>query len=477
VLSRDFFLSFQSTSGASKRLDDLVGGRAPDARALAAWVNWSFPRELDDTPYVGVRSRLHEPALPRGDDDEGRACSSPEKAATLLRGRLRDVVEKTLHGARRVAVLTGGGVDSSGLLVLALEWAKRTGGTAFAVGLDYDAPYSDQPHLRALEMTLDCEVVRVLPEEAAARVRSLMAGVDGAPLCSPWSIVEVELMARARAHGADCVLTGTGGDELFDGDPRALASLARRGRILSAMRISRRLRDFLWEEPRFPIASWVVRPLVVSLAPKWLRLARARRAPHVPPWAGPLLRDAIRDARARSASKLSDDLDRGRVELGAEIAEHHRVALAWGRHQHEIAACIERRDPFLDRSLFALLHSLPPDWLLHGGIRRGLFREAFRAEMPDSVRMREGKAFVEPAYARAIKAAGGVAQFAQLARDTQLGAMGIVEPRRFEEAFNAFALDTEMEKLVPWTVWNFLCLEAFVRARLGLGRSSCASAA
>src|SRR5687767_12923942 len=212
-------LSFHSSTRSASRLAELVDAeRAPlDPDVLAVRANFEAPSDAEETPYVGIRCRLHEPAPIDVDWDEARTATSAVKAAELLRRVLGQVVEKTIGDARRVAVMTSGGLDSSGVLVLAHEWARRTGGSVFAVSLESEAPGDDRPHLRALEAKLGCEVVRLEAEDAAARVMSLIHGVDGAPFNCPSAPAEVELMARARAHGADVVLTGAGGDDLFDG--------------------------------------------------------------------------------------------------------------------------------------------------------------------------------------------------------------------------------------------------------------------
>ena len=378
-------------------------------------------------------------------------------------------VERAIGAARRVAVMTSGGLDSSGLMVLATEWAQRTGGTVFAASIESEAPGDDRPHLRALESKLRCEVMRMEVEDAAPRVTSLLEGVDGAPFYCASTPAEVELMARARANGAECILTGVGGDELFDGDPRALASLARRGHVREALAMTRRLRGFPGPPPRSRIMRWVVRPLLAPFAPNWFRLRLARRRGlGAPPWAGPSLERMLGRRREARLLELERELEDGTAlgdgvppDLTRPEAVHH----AWFRHQQEVASGIERRDPFLDRGLIAFTRTLPPDWLLFGGIRRGLFREAFRGSLPETLRLREDKAFCEPSIAKMIRAAGGLERFRPLSRETELAKLGIVAADRFAQAFDSFASSKIDE--APWRIWSFLATEAFLRRRVG----------
>lgn len=423
----------------------------------------SLPADLGETPYRGVTCSLDDAAAAATPDDgDGETPRSPECAARILRAELEGAVTRALGPVRRVAVLTGGGLDSAGLLALAVDWARRTGGSAFAVALDFAAEGDDRPSLRALEASLGCDVVRVAPEGAASRI-ALMRGVDASPFAWPTAAMEVELMVRARAHGAERVLMGVGGDELFDGDPRSLAALLRGGHVREAIRAARTLRGF--ERPRFPVASWALRPLIARCLPRAVRLRRARtNRLRIPAWAGPELIAYLRHDQARRAAAAADSLRGGNDPSACtkSAGARYREYLAWCRHAQGVAAGVERVDPYLDRMLIAQVERFPRAWMLHGGVRRGLFREAMRTLLPEAVRLREDKSSFEPALARFVSAAGGLASLHRLASATQLRAHGLVEPAAFAAAFDAFVAAPEQGE--AWTtLWPALCVEAFLR--------------
>lgn len=476
-------LAFWSCAGGrragqpSSRLAALASASAPyDPGAIAARALMGLPAKLGETPYRDICCELREEDAPLRDaggaaeaaagEDDARAATSAKHGAKLLRAALGRAVDRALSSVRRVAVMTGGGLDSATLLALASDWARRSGGSAFAVALDFASDGDDRPHLRALESALGCEVVRVRPEDGAHRI-DLMRGVDAAPFGGPTAMMEVELMARARAMGADCVLMGVGGDEIFDGEPRALAGLARRGRLREAFAAARSLRGF--DRPRSPVAAWIVRPLLAGLVPARARLhhARARRPrPRVPVWAGARLRAAVEEAAETDLAAAASSVARGEDPAVAprSLDARYREYLAWGRHAQSVAAGVRRVDPYLDRTLIATIARLPADWLLHGDVRRGLLRLAMTSALPDSVRLREDKARFEPALVRFVTAAGGLASLRPLASATHLARHGLVEPSAFSDAFADFvAAPHEGE---AWTtLWPALCLEAFLRDR------------
>jgi len=454
---------FRTASASSPFLSRVVfqAELTLDPRALAARLLLRPPTHPTETIYREVsatRVRAAEIGGP-GAPPPG----SPAEAAVALRAALEVAVDRTLAGAKRVAVMTGGGVDSSTLLALAVGRARRRGGSAFGVALDFEGPGDDRPHRRVLETELGCEILRVRPEDAAHRFGVLWSGVDAVPLTWPGGAMEIEMLARAKAHGADVALMGVGADELFDGDPRALAELVRGGRVARAVTSARALRGFT--RPRRPVIRYVVRPLVASIVPRAVRRRHALRAPQpLPSWAGPRLRE---HARAWRAQEIEQSLSRPRtaaerfVRFDASPSHDH---LAWLRHQEQVASGLERRDPYLDRDLVRFVTALPPTWLLHGGTRRGLFREAVRGLLPESIRVRADKASFEPAFARFVEASGGFAALRPLANLSELASLGLVEPASFGAAFDAFAVRPED----GWgDVWPALAVEAFLRGRTG----------
>ncbi len=453
-------------SRVSHVLAPLATGAAIDRVVLSRWMLLEPPHAIDETIYADIRCSLTE--RPGGLDSKALPPIEPPPrqqadAAGALRRMLERSVARAIGSARRVAVLTGGGVDSGGLLGLAVRLMRERRGSAFAVALDYRAQGDDRPHLDALARHLGCEVLRVAPEDAAGRA-DLVRGVDGAPFSSPTGPMEVEMFARARAQGAEVVLTGDGGDALFDGTPHALSELTRAGRVLHACRVARTLRGF--EEPRWRLFDWAIRPALTRFVPCSIRMWNARRRkPAIPPWARPPARATLEERWARQLAELEARLASGAPEPSWPT-EHERVWMAWYRHQQEQASGIERSDPYLDRELVDWVDALPPVWLLEGGIRRGLFREAIRGLVPDALRMREDKASFEPALFRFVQSIGGFESLRRHARVPHLADLGLVEPAPFEKAFDDFAA----RPITSWDwsgVWPALCAEAFLEARGG----------
>ena len=120
--------------------------------------------------------------------------------------------------------------------------------------------------------------------------------------------------------------------------------------------------------------------------------------------------------------------------------------------------------PYVDRDLMTAVTSLDPDLLLHGDRWRGLLRESARDLLPDSLRDRMDKAHFEPAMRRWMEAAGGLERLRPLASARELAALGLVEPKPFAEAFEAFVADPS-DPACWVSLWSALAVESFLRGR------------
>jgi len=452
---------YRRGSRSSTSLEALVDSATPlDPSVLAGSLVWAPPNTPGRSLYRGIDA-THVTVPP--DALPGRPPGLSD-APAFLRAALVRAVENALAGARRVAVMTGGGIDSSVLLALATRWAKRTGGSAFAVSLDFAGGGDDRPHLHALERHLGCEVIRIHPEDAVGRIPLLAQGADAAPIWHPTGLMEIEMLARARANGAERVLCGGGADELFGGSPQALAEIALRGHPIRAVQAAQRLAGF--DRPRLPSWSWIARPLIGRMLPARVRGWRERRSASYRPaaWAGPALR-AFHDEQRRIASINARRPPRTGGERFAAIRDSpYRMAFASGRQQDERAGDIDIWWPYLDLSLAAAVATLPPDYLLCGDRWRGLLRASIRELVPESLREREDKASFEPALRRFIEAAGGFDSLRPLASMPTLGSLHLVDRQAFGSAFERLVASPEDGE--AWaSLWPPLAIEAFLRGR------------
>jgi asparagine synthase (glutamine-hydrolysing) len=389
--------------------------------------------------------------------------SAPEAIAAELRSRLHAVIAGHLAGLDRVAIMASGGVDSSAIVAACVGYARANGGPEIDVlTVDVAGPGDDRPHFDLLCRELGVTPIRFTVADCAPYVRRAWT-LDATPCVWPNGAWEWPLLETARARGADVVLTGVGGDDAYEGDPRLLAEDARRGHLLSAVTSAARMRAYYRPTPWGRVRDFVLRPLVTPWIPRAMRKTRLRMlAGGASPWVTDYARDVIERA---SATLPAPPAESGQ-ELVARLAvAQHLVDPVDARTRMEGAAGCLVRDPLFAPELMDLVSSVPARALLHGDRLRGLFRLALRGLVPDTVRLRSDKASFEPALTEMVALAGGLEAFRDLSTASELARIGLVKSREFERAFQAAASHGDRLSWSSWgRLWPVLSLEAFARA-------------
>jgi hypothetical protein len=202
-----------------------------------------------------------------------------------------------------------------------------------------------------------------------------------------------------------------------------------------------------------------LRPLVWQASPdsakKLWRTAQALRRGRSPRWFGPKLRQFSR-TQTFGHSELRSER-RGVVDIA--MAEH-LVTLRDAREQVEIQSECRHEEPFLSEELLAFVASIPPAFFFFGNIRRGLFREAMRGVIPESIRLREDKASASPAIA-AMFSPAGLAHLRPWLSMSASSEQGFVDAAAFDQSMEEAARSGTGG---PWLrLWPAIALEALLR--------------
>ena len=448
-----------------------AGGSLPlDVEKLGCLALASAGNDPRSTVYHGVRrvlpcetilfairhsrSSIHLPPIPTQSSGEVR------EHAAALRDLLTLVVDEQVRRFHSLAVATGGGLDSGGLLALAVRAsrAQASGGRCTGLTMHYASDGDDRPHLEVLLAALGAETIRVTPAELTPL--SLDSFVqDAAPVTWPTTPMERLAGDRARAWGAEAIISGCGGDQVLDGDDRSFVERVRRGDC-GAIRDAARLRVPWSSSGPSRVTGLVLRPLLRPFIPGWV-LARRRRE-HVASrdataWAGPRLRPLMRPTIEPPIGSESWTSWFACSPLMADAMD--------AAGQEECHSGLPQIDPYLDPRLVDLLASFPAEHLFAGDRQRGLYRLAMEGILPDSLRFRCDKASFEPLVAETLRAAGGTeGAVPQLLTMEASADLGLVEPAAFRSAFTRVASNGSTQR--GWLgVWPMLAVEAFLRTR------------
>jgi asparagine synthase (glutamine-hydrolysing) len=384
-------------------IDLLPRTPAPDRLALAQWIeNGVIP--VGHTLYEDIR-RLpagHQMILAERMSVERwwhlRFQESEQGSAADLAERLRDAafaaVGRAAAGAKRPAVKLSGGLDSA-CVAAGLATNGFADGRALAIGGTFpNDPSADESELieaTARHTRLPLEVIQFDPKG------SLFApGLEHIvrwrlPPATPNLYLWQPLMARARELGADLMLDGEGGDELFGVAPYLIADMLRGGRLRSAWSLTDRIPG-TGKDPNARLRLRVLRRFGLSpLVPDAVRRRReasARRAAR-----GSIL--ALADARALAELREQARRDRRdgplwwRLQVESLIEEREDLGVGEHLRRYSIDERIERRHPFLyDLTLTEAALRIPPGAQFDPVRDRPVLRDGLNGLIPEAVRTR-----------------------------------------------------------------------------------------
>jgi len=357
------------------RLDEFfANAELSGSRTFFAGIRDVEPGELLLLEPEGERRR----ALPRPDPARRLATRRPEEWVELFAERMGRAVERCLVGAGEVAVVGGGGLDSSTIAVVAAAALRRAGRSAPAlIAWRVEGKESDESAYAAeLASSLAFPIEWVDAREAEPFAALERWPVHpSTPEQTAYRWLHQRSFERAAARGARTLLTGFGGDSLYTHGDRWLLSLLAAGEVGAAVDGLRA------QASRFGWARALARHLVRPLAP------RRPPAPPSPPWLTDPTRRRLA-ARAPDAPAAAARRPRQAARLLARLDGHGEQVERFYTEPFGL----EQRTPLRDFDLVELALSLPDAMLGRGGETRYVLREAMRGRLPEGVRTRAGKA-------------------------------------------------------------------------------------
>jgi asparagine synthase (glutamine-hydrolysing) len=406
-----------------------------------------------------------------------------EEYADHFRVLFEEAVRCRLRGNGPIASHLSGGLDSSSIVVVAAELARRgqvppieTVSLVFPRRREMD----ETPYIKDVASATGVSWIAVdAPSfDVAACRRSVARHRDFPefPNAAAFAGIRRALVDR----GVRVALSGEAGDLALAGSVFHYADLLRRGRFIAAL--SRyadvaRSDGMSWRSAMFLRGGvWPILPVRVRRTAR--RIARRWRSSGIPAWipAAFARRTALADRlrvdpppdRLPSAARY-DTLQRYRSGLDALINEAGERASA--------EEGIEHRYPFLDRRLVEFLTALPDEQRWQRGETKYVLRRALHGVLPASVRRRKTKADFGNLFVDAFDALDGETFFGNL----ELARMGWVDNAE------VVALYRRMRTRVSggwirfsddaWSLWAIAGMEIWARSILegrdgGTGRAA-----
>ena len=331
-----------------------------------------------------------------------------DEAADALRPMLQQAVRRRLAANGKTGVLMSGGLDSSAVAALAHSLGADV--TSYSGVFPGQEDRDESEWIDAIVRFLDVDSVRVVskPQGVLASLieftRRWSLPPDGSGYW--WR----PLWRQPAIDGVGTVLTGDGGDEIFDIRFGLIADSLRKGRFISAYRLARGAPRMWFYPPPRVVASLLRRAaadLTFPAVTRGLRRLGRVQAARAPSWLAPALVTELQEARDEAGwSRL-------RGPRWWTVDAHHLTTrvptlgmLPLSRRLGE-AAGYRFSAPLFDVDLVMTTLRSPPQLGFHGALSKPLLRAASTGYLPDSVRLRPGKTVFHNHFLEGIRLEAG----------------------------------------------------------------------
>jgi asparagine synthetase B (glutamine-hydrolysing) len=385
-------------------------------------------------------------------------------------------------GQHRTAIFLSGGFDSVSVAAAATAVARRDGRLdPRALSLGFDDPDCDEQFVqRSVAHSLGVPQ-DLVPFDQAVNGRGLlmpaleMGATWPVPLLNIWTPAYCALAQRARPHGCDTILTGTGGDEWLNVTPFLAADLIRQREVRALARLvgvfARSFRLTRLQVLRTALWTFGLRPLAGEVldhvAPRQWQARRQRKlvqATHAWIAPDPSLRKEM-DDRTERLMQPSRPGPGGYYERELQLAlAHPLVSIEYEEHaefSRRVGASVLH--PYLDADLVTLLYRMSPAALTTGGRTKSLVRAAVARRFPTLGFERQRKVSATNFFQTVMRREAPAA-WQTLGGTRTLSDLGVVQPARLAAvATDLFAGRHRPER--DYSIWCVLNLESWVRGR------------
>jgi asparagine synthase (glutamine-hydrolysing) len=380
----------------------------PDDDALADLLLGGDPYERERTCFAGISRVLPghtivvTPEKVRSfqhwDFDTTRQirCASIEEYAERLRALFEQAVRRRLRSSHPVAVLVSGGLDSSAILCQAELLKSADASVAPCVGFSMTFPQGtdadEQQFLNDIEAAhkisvrkLACTELRFVDDKTALWNSEL-------PQLA-WD-ARSEVLHVASQTGCRIVLDGYYGDQM----------LANAGYMVDLAR------SFSWRRLQREFAEWgrwmtEVHPRVLRQELRWIlsrglvpyRLVRVVRRrmgmteERSPAWYARPFRERAFQRYVNSQRSPRPFASHYAQTCFEFLMARPRLNTIEADNKTAANRALEKAYPFMDTDLVEFLLAIPGSVVHWKGIPKGLFRQAMKGTLPDSIRLRHWK--------------------------------------------------------------------------------------
>jgi asparagine synthase (glutamine-hydrolysing) len=391
---------------------------APDRMSLLHWVSMHDPRG-PRTLYEGVDALPPGHAVRLTPDGwevfrwwapryERPLRSSRAELVDRLRVGVETAVSRASDTDEAIGVLMSGGLDSTTVTAVAHGRCRPPRRPPAAYSLVYpnlpSADESDWIDLMARELDLESVRHRVKPTSLLPAALDFIRTWQLPPRPRTFGIL-LPLLRRASDDGVKVVMDGEGGDLVFGAPAGLLADRVQRGRLAAAVRLARRFPGAGDRPPLRPVmqlvAGYGLRGALPAGLHAWLR-TRGDLTRHLPSWIGSAERRELVEQAGHWDWKRLDGPRWWACLAEAIVDGQEAIDIRGDVRRRGAMAGVESRSPLLDLDLVELVLRFPPELAFDPVLSRPLLREAMTGVLPERVRLRPDKSFLDEFTRRSL---------------------------------------------------------------------------
>lgn len=363
-----------------------------------------IPLPIGSTLYEGIRQLPagHYLSLARGRWQLSRywtprferpGTASREELADTARSEIERAVSRRMGSSDQIAIILSGGLDSTALAAVAHR--QSPGQVKGYAGVFPNHPTVDEtPWITATAESLGLETACGAPKDQGLMANAL-EHIDlwGVP-ATGFGFWFPPLYRWAAADGANLLVTGDGGDELFEVQPFLIADYLRSGRFFSAVRAARSIPG-MGDYPPWPA---VIRALgnygIRGALPHPLDKKAARliwREGQARPWFTQKSNRTLRGQWSPTAWKKLEGPLYWRSIFNRLIETVPGLGLFDYQRREAERAGGEVSLPFFDVDLVTFATGIPPELSFNPYLRKPMLRASMSGLLPEKVRLRTSK--------------------------------------------------------------------------------------
>ena len=368
------------------------------------------------------------------------------EASEKVRLLLKQAIDRRVINLDETAFELSGGVDSSSIVSLLCQ--NKEAKDIDCYSMDFSGLKCDEnKYIESIKETYQINSQKIFSNSLDYKHRYSLKNLHN--LSPNWPVnmtfaSGLPMYEQMKKDNKKIVITGQGGDHLFEGSPYVLYDLFRRAKF-SALYDELKYYPKQWDA----IKTYILKPLLGDKTLKWLRRFRGRNN------TSPFLQESTSIKEFSDLIKADNKLFKDDLDIFTSSFNSLRLDGGFF-HCAEKNFDVEIQHPFFDIDLIEFVLSLPPEMKYKQRTIKWILRKAMDGVLPNKIKNRQDKAeFSEILYQQT-----DACDVDMLLSNPYIVKLGLIEQNLIDEYVEKYKTKTLKYILL---FWNIIALEYWYR--------------